>query len=655
MKKLNEIVYEQLVYNEENGLDDNNNPLNDFDVPYDLDDENLSDYNNFNDYDPFDELDNSEQTWDATNIDNFIEDDLDEPILTDLTEAVLNVFDNYGKHRAKIDSKNSQQLEKALIFMGRNPGAHMLSENLKQIKERAIPVPGIFQMVGNTGMPFGEPFSGRDVERMNSALEYISKRRGAKLVSLQESRKRTDIRQEMLDCIKNYLPIKDKEKIIKRIDQCIAEEFDNYTTDFEFLYDIYDAVPKSLIKDLMNILRKPLGESNTITKSIADRINIVLSFTDSDQLGGETYDIIYQIVDNMLYHNLSLFEAINILVEKLNLDEHDEENVYSILRHLNESSYNKVISEVTAELAVLFLNDEDDCYSEDYDEMFEIIEALYNEKISIQKAFDLIIDRFYIDEYHVDSDEDAILFDILEKVKMNHNLREGGHRVNIDYEGIAHQICLIKDATKRQEAVDKLFNLIKDKNTEAAAKEASKVQKAAQQTANAAGEIEQKLTEGRVKSMLFDYIEDNLYKDFVKEFGDFRGAFPSDTQMARKLGYSDEWEYAACKMEENKLTESYNEIDVSIYPMQKSQVKEFLINGVWKPNKVTFIVFRLENDTTIACCTHSNGENFIDNKIYKLFHDQTRRKIGYGYVIDKISGSDIIPFMKKFDKVATFK
>jgi len=69
------------------------------------------------------------------------------------------------------------------------------------------------------------------------------------------------------------------------------------------------------------------------------------------------------------------------------------------------------------------------------------------------------------------------------------SLKEGGPRVNIDYEGIAHQICLIKDAVKRQEAVDKLFNLIKDKNTEAAAKEAKRVEKAAKQTVNAAEEI----------------------------------------------------------------------------------------------------------------------------------------------------------------------
>jgi len=54
-------------------------------------------------------------------------------------------------------------------------------------------------------------------------------------------------------------------------------------------------------------------------------------------------------------------------------------------------------------------------------------------------------------------------------------ISEGGPRVNIDYDGIAHQFCLIKDPIKRQAACDKLFNLIADKNAEAAAKEAKKI------------------------------------------------------------------------------------------------------------------------------------------------------------------------------------
>jgi len=80
-------------------------------------------------------------------------------------------------------------------------------------------------------------------------------------------------------------------------------------------------------------------------------------------------------------------------------------------------------------------------------------------------------------------------------------IREGGPRKNIDYEGIAHQFCLIKDPVARQAACDKLFDLIKSKNTETAEKEAKKAMKAANKAQVAATAAQQTLTERKLNEM----------------------------------------------------------------------------------------------------------------------------------------------------------
>jgi len=89
----------------------------------------------------------------------------------------------------------------------------------------------------------------------------------------------------------------------------------------------------------------------------------------------------------------------------------------------------------------------------------------------------------------------------------------------------------------------------------------------------------EQLTEGRMKDMLFDYIESHLADDFCEKIG----CNPEDVEdmdygdMARELGFDDEFEYAS----HHVLEESRNKFSGMKKQLNEKKLKEMAASSEW--------------------------------------------------------------------------
>jgi len=110
-----------------------------------------------------------------------------ESLMNTLTESFLReattlaLKNESGQPLMKFSAEDENGMRRAFTSLQKNPelmisGTNHLTEALLQ--ERGITVPGVFQMITDSGKPFGEPFSGNDPSALDRSIRCLAARPG---------------------------------------------------------------------------------------------------------------------------------------------------------------------------------------------------------------------------------------------------------------------------------------------------------------------------------------------------------------------------------------------------------------------------------------------------------------------------------------------